>query len=103
MNVGDFIYSVYNGILRFGTITEKKLQPGSSCLEWAHFRVDWHDDGQFTRMVRESDNRYLRKKTWWRIDKLHAIDNHHLARSLHEHQNHRINSKTIDPTNIPVC
>ena len=103
MNVNDFIYSVYNGILRFGTITEKKMQTESSHLEWAYFRVDWHDDGRFTSMVRESDDETLRKKTWWRVDKLCVVDSYHLGRSLYEHQSHKSGNKITEHTNIPVC
>jgi len=103
VNVSDFIYSMYNGILRFGTITEKKMQTESSHLEWAYFRVDWHDDGQFTSMVRESDDETLRKKTWWRVDKLCVVDSYHLGRSLYEHQSHKSGNKITEHTSTPVC
>ena len=41
MNIGTLVYQENQGNLRFGTITGKELDEKG----WAHFAVDWHDDG----------------------------------------------------------
>ena len=102
MNVGDFIYNVHNGILRLGTIMEKELKPGPAYREWAYYRVNWHDDVQFMRAAMESDGKALREKIWWRVDELHLIDTHHLARSLHEHKTYNA-TNSPKQINIPAC
>ena len=41
MNIGTLVYQANQGNLRIGTITGKDLDEKG----WAHFSVDWHDDG----------------------------------------------------------
>jgi hypothetical protein len=41
MNIGTLVWQANQGNLRIGTVTGKKLDEKG----WAHFSVDWHDDG----------------------------------------------------------
>ena len=42
MNKGTLVYQINQGNLRFGTILEKYFDKKG----WAHFIIDWHDDGK---------------------------------------------------------
>tara|TARA_Y100000310_G_scaffold340941_1_gene438437 strand:+ start:1209 stop:1484 length:276 start_codon:yes stop_codon:yes gene_type:complete len=45
MKIGDLVWNHYHGLLRFGTITEKKIKED----KWAYFTVDWHADEDYER------------------------------------------------------
>jgi len=62
MDVGDFVWNHKHGVIRFGTITEKKVDPKG----WALFTVDWHPPP----VMWEEEP----LQTWFRVDELHQVD-----------------------------
>jgi len=80
MNIGTLVYQENQGNLRLGTITGKELDEKG----WAHFSVDWHDDGCHvqatdwqTKMRNDGVDRY--NKTY-RSDELTAVAVKHLEK-----------------------
>lgn len=79
MNVGNFVWNVTNGLLRFGTVTRKEER---GC-GWAYYRVDWHDDVQYESAVTKGG---MDNQEWYRIDELYCTDVYHLERSTYLHR-----------------
>jgi len=97
MNIGNLVWNVYHGGLRFGTITGKELDAKG----WAHFTVDWHDDGiyddamKWMNKLRNTDDH----KRLYRADELTLVSSEHLAKAIASHTPH-FRSRTPE---IPVC
>jgi hypothetical protein len=45
MKIGDLIWNHYNGLLRFGTVVDKKIKKD----KWAYFIIDWHADEDYEK------------------------------------------------------
>ena len=85
MNIGTLVYQVSQGNLRIGTITGKALDEKG----WAHFSVDWHDDGCHRmatdwaeKMRNDGVDRY--NKTY-RVDELTVAAVKHLEKVASAH------------------
>jgi Lon protease-like protein len=46
MKVKDVVFQEYQGIRRYGVIRERYEEKG-----WAHFKVDWVEDGAYNRAM----------------------------------------------------
>ena len=100
MNIGTLVYQENQGNLRLGTITGKELDEKG----WAHFSVDWHDDGAhvsatdwITKLRNDGIDRYNRT---YRADELAVVSIKHLEQSVSAHhllKDHRIEQQ------IPAC
>ena len=102
MNIGTLVYHQHShGNLRLGTITGKELDEKG----WAHFAVDWHDDGCHvratdwqTKMRNDGVDRY---NITYRSDELGVVDVKHLEKSISAHMLKK-SSRQIKPE-IPAC
>ena len=47
MKIGDLVWNIYHGLMRFGTVTSKRLKEN----KWAYYTVDWHDDETYERSM----------------------------------------------------
>ena len=102
MNIGTLVYQSRAGLLRFGTIATKELDEKG----WAHFAVDWHDDGchyramDWTSKLRNDGiDRYDRH---YRSDELAVVAVKHLEKSVVAHMllhHPRLSSER----ELPVC
>ena len=84
MNIGSFVFNSWQGLPRFGTVTDKRLDEKG----WAHYTVDWHDDAEH-KQAAEWQN-YLRRtddaeQTEYRADELSVIDPSRLDYSIVGH------------------
>jgi len=85
MNIGTLVYQARLGNLRIGTITGKELDEKG----WAHFSVDWHDDGCHRRATDWSNK--LRNDgtdsygTTYRTDELTVVTVKHLEKVASGH------------------
>jgi len=101
MNIGTLVCRLFRGNLRIGTITGKEFDEKG----WAHFAVDWHDDGVHvsatdwvTKMRNDGIDRY--NKTY-RTDELTVVAVKHLEKSISAHMLKK-SSRQIKPE-IPAC
>jgi hypothetical protein len=85
MNIGTLVCRLFRGNLRIGTITGKELDEKG----WAHFAVDWHDDGCHrmatdwtTKLRNDGVDRY--NKTY-RTDELTVVTVKHLEKATVAH------------------
>ena len=85
MNIGTLVWQANQGNLRIGTVTGKKLDEKG----WAHFSVDWHDDGCHRKatdwaekMRNDGVDRY--NKTY-RVDELAVAAVKHLEKVASAH------------------
>jgi len=85
MNIGTLVCRLFRGNLRIGTITGKELDEKG----WAHFAVDWHDDGchvmatdWVTKLRNDGVDRY--RKTY-RTDELTIVAVKHLEKATVAH------------------
>ena len=98
MNIGSFVWNVFNGILRFGTITRTDLSPSG----WAYCSVVWHDDKVYNRAIDEDSKPDQEAKTrMYRVDELNLVSTYHLAASIAEHAA-TFPARRTD-SNIPAC
>ena len=86
MNIGNLVWNAYYGGLRFGTITDKKVDDKG----WAHFTVDWHDDVAYdsavkwmNKMRNTDDHKHL-----YRADELTPVSSEHLSKAIDSHATH---------------
>ena len=47
MKIGDLVWNSYHGIIRFGTVQEKRIDQDG----WAYFKVKWHSDSVYERAM----------------------------------------------------
>mgnify|MGYP003652999615 CR=1 FL=1 len=82
MNIGSFVWNVFNGVLRFGTIERTDLDASG----WAHCSVLWHDDEVYNRAIDESSELdQTARDRMYRIDELNLVSIDHLAQSIAQH------------------
>jgi len=43
IEIGTLVWSGYSGLLRVGTVTNKRIAKNG----WAYFTIEWHDDGKY--------------------------------------------------------
>ena len=85
MNIGTLVWQDSQGNLRIGTVTGKELDEKG----WAHFTVNWHDDGCHRMAVDRSDK--LRKDSidsyarTYRVDELTVVPVRHLEKVASAH------------------
>jgi len=93
MNIGDFVWNVYHGVLRFGTIDGKTMEPGG----WAYFTVFWHDDYQYENAMswknkmRNANEQKLR----WRADELVPVDPSRVSKMVASHSGVNISALLV--------
>jgi hypothetical protein len=85
MNIGTLVWQANQGNLRIGTVTGKELDEKG----WAHFTVDWHDDGCHTRasdwkakLRNDSADQYTRT---YRTDEITVVAVKHLEKVSSAH------------------
>jgi len=82
MEIGDLVWNHYHGLLRFGTITGRKIKED----EWAYFTVDWHADDRYETAQdwrkKLTNTDYKLKE--YRGDLLHRFDPNRLEKILKE-------------------
>ena len=100
MNIGTLVWQASQGNLRIGTVTGKELDEKG----WAHFSVDWHDDGSHRRatdwaekMRNDGVDRY---NNIYRVDELTVVTVKHLEQSIGGH--HLLKDHRAKPE-IPAC
>jgi len=82
MNIGSFVWNVFNGVLRFGTIERADFDASG----WAYYSVSWHDDEVYNRAIDESsDPDQVGRNRMYRIDELALVSTTHLAVSVAQH------------------
>jgi len=85
MNIGTLVWRNSQGNLRIGTVTGKELDEKG----WAHFTVNWHDDGCHRMATDRSDK--LRKDNvdsyarTYRSDELTVATVKHLEKAASAH------------------
>ena len=85
MNIGTLVWQDSQGNLRIGTVTGKELDEKG----WAHFTVNWHDDGCHRMATDRSDK--LRKdgvesySRTYRADELTVATIKHLEKAAAAH------------------
>ena len=99
MNIGDLVYNNYHGILRFGTIQQKRIDEDG----WAYFKVKWHCDNTYEKSM---DNREkLTGKNYrlqeYRKDQIKPISKDFLSNILQEHVRH--NAPFITHSTLGLC
>jgi hypothetical protein len=102
MNIGTLVYQENQGNLRFGTITGKELDEKG----WAHFAVDWHDDGCHYRAMdwtsKLRNDGIDRHDRHYRSDELTVVAVKHLEKSVVAHMLlHR--PRLSSERELPVC
>tara|TARA_R100001082_G_scaffold104142_1_gene75241 strand:+ start:191 stop:457 length:267 start_codon:yes stop_codon:yes gene_type:complete len=79
MNVKDVVFQDYQGIRRYGVIKEHFEKDG-----WAHFKVDWVDDGAYNKamdvLLKLRGVDFYRHV--YRVDELRKIDAERELKSL---------------------
>ena len=85
MNIGTLVYQENQGNLRFGTITGKALDEKG----WAHFSVNWHDDGCHTQAMewvsKLRNDGIDRHNRTHRADELVPVEVRHLEKAVSAH------------------
>lgn len=78
MNIGDNVWNLYHGLLRFGRIEAKDRRLDG----WTYFGVEWFEDAVYQdrvswrcELAARDYTRYL-----YRADELHSIDFARLAK-----------------------
>ena len=71
MNVKDVVFQNYQGIRRHGVIRKKSILDG-----WAHYEVDWVDDGKYEQAMKciEDLRGVDHTRHVYRIDELQLVD-----------------------------
>ena len=86
MNIGSFVWKPVQGILRFGTIVDKKVD----WTGWAYYLIEWHNDALFERIKKEGLSRKGSAREfgddWYRCDSVSPVDVNHLRSSIKEHE-----------------
>jgi len=84
MNIGSFVFNSWQGMPRFGTITDKRLDNNG----WAHYVVAWHDDASH-KQASEWQNKMRRtddaEQAEYRADELSVVEPSHLDYSIVGH------------------
>ena len=84
MKVGDLVWNNYHGIIRFGTIQQKRTDESG----WAFFKVKWHSDSVYERAM--SDRQKLTGKNYrlqeYRKDQIKPVSKTILSKVLKQHE-----------------
>ena len=92
MNIGSFVWNVFNGVLRFGTIVRMDLNVSG----WAYCSVVWHDDEVYRRATETTVPERL-----YRVDELNLVPISHLAKSIIQH---KVTSPArYNDSEVPAC
>ena len=83
MKVGDLVWTNSYGILRFGTITSKRIGDHM----WAFFKVQWHDDHLYEKIINNKDNLLDSDSISdeYRADQIKKVSTEHLKNVLQEY------------------
>ena len=87
MAINDLVMNIHKGAVRFGTVTDKRIDE----IGWAQLKVDWHADEAHEKAVDWNVNlggtrsRYDLEE--YRTDMLQILDVNRLERVLMEHRN----------------
>ena len=91
MNIGDLVWNKYSGIIRFGTIQQKRIDEDG----WAFFKVKWHCDSTYERAMVNREK--LCGKDYrlyeYRKDQIKPVSKNILSKVLQQHE------ITISPSN----
>lgn len=70
--IGDKVWTVYGTSLRFGVITDEKIDDG-----WKFYNIDWVSDGAFEASDRwkwKMRHEEYKAKEWYRTDEVTPFD-----------------------------
>ena len=83
MNIGDLVYNNYHSVLRFGTISSKRIDETG----WAFYKVNWHSDKVYEEAMdlREKLTHTNHRLEEYRKDQITPISKDFLANVLEEH------------------
>ena len=82
MNIGQLVWNNYHGVLRFGTISSKRVDEAG----WAFYKVNWHSDNiyeeamDFRKKLTHTDHRLEE----YRKDQITPISKDFLSKVLQE-------------------
>ena len=82
MNIGQLVWNNYHGVLRFGTISSKRVDETG----WAFYKVKWHSDSiyeeamDFRKKLTHTDHRLEE----YRKDQITPISKNFLSKVLQE-------------------
>jgi len=82
MNIGQLVWNNYHGVLRFGTISSKRVDETG----WAFYKVNWHCDNiyeeamDFRKKLTHTDHRLEE----YRKDQITPISKNFLSKVLQE-------------------
>jgi len=87
MAINDLVMNVYKGAIRFGTVTDKRIDE----VGWAQLKVDWHADEAHEKTVEWNVSMGNKRSKYdldeYRTDMLQILDVSRLERVLAEHRN----------------
>ena len=86
MQIGNLVWKPVHGILRFGTIMDKKSRSDG----WAYYLIEWHNDDKYERakkeglgcknLIRDSED------DWYRCDSVNMVGVNHLSEVIRLHR-----------------
>ena len=99
MKVGDLVWNNYHGIIRFGTIQQKRTDESG----WAFFKIKWHSDSVYERAMNARQK--LTGKNYrlqeYRKDQIKPISKGVLSNVIQEHTRH--NTPFITHSTLGLC
>jgi len=83
MNIGQLVWNNYHGVLRFGTISSKRVDETG----WAFYKVNWHSDKVYEEAMdlREKLTHTNHRLEEYRKDQITLISKDFLSRVVEEH------------------
>ena len=86
MAINNLVMNIYKGAVRFGTVTDKRIDE----IGWAQLKVDWHADENHEKSVEWNVSlgsaRSKHDLDEYRTDMLQILDPDRLERVLREHR-----------------
>ncbi len=87
MAINDLVMNIHKGAVRFGTVTDKRIDETG----WAQLKVDWHADEAHEKTVEWNvsmgNDRSRYELEEYRTDMLQILDVNRLERVLMDHRN----------------
>ena len=87
MAINDLVMNIHKGAVRFGTVTDKRIDE----IGWPQLKVDWHADEAHEKTVEWNVSMGNKRSKCdleeYRTDMLQILDVNRLERVLAEHRN----------------
>ena len=87
MAINNLVMNIYKGAVRFGTVTDKRIDE----IGWAQLKVEWHADEAHKKAVEWNVSMGNERSKYdldeYRTDMLHILDVNRLEKVLIEHRN----------------